>query len=317
VLAGGALVLLAIVGLFDQIPGDARPMYPVGEVYQAADEEFFADMEAALPDDAMVFQLPVMTFPENPPIGDVGSYDHLRGYILGGNELRWSAGGVAGRESDWQEVWETQPVERMVEGLAAVGFDALYVDTWAYPDRGAALDEELVPLVGPREGESAYGRMRWYDLRDVEDRLAAELDDDELEELRDAVLATIEVGFDGIHAPEPGPDGPFRWMSSDASIELDNHGEAGREVVVRFTPVGPAGSTVVAEGPGLVGDPVTLPVGQPAELRLRLGEGVSSIDLSTDAPASGESAEGDPLHLRLVGLAVTDAVVDEILGPPA
>lgn len=313
VLAGAGLVLLTSIGLLDQVPGDARPNYAVGEVYQAADTEFFADMEAALPDGAMVFQLPVMSFPEHPPLGDVGSYDHLRGYILGSNELRWSAGGMAGREADWQETWETQPVDRMVEGLAAAGFDALYLDRWAYPDHGASLHGELLPITGPPAGESAYGRMRWYDLRGVENRLSAELSDEELEELRRAIFAPLEVLFDGIFAEEVGADGPFRWMTTEASIVLENRGEDSREVILRLTPIGVVGSTLHVHGPGIDGSD-DLPVGQPAEVRFRLPQGTTTVDLSTDAPAAVTSADGQPLSLQLIDLSVTDAAVEGILG---
>ena len=283
-LAGAVIVLVTVVGLLDQIPGDARPQYTIGRVYQEADEDFFREMEASLPEGAMVFQLPVMSFPEHPPIGDVGGYDHLRGYILGSNKLRWSAGGITGRDADWQQTWESQPVDHMVKGLAAVGFDALYVDTWAYPDRGAALHESLVPLTGPPAGESAYGRMRWYDLRDVRDTLTAEgLGPGDMEDLRSAVLAPLGMTFEGIHEEEVGPTWPFRWMAPEATVVLDNPGDAEREVLLRLTPMGPAGSTLTATGPGIVDGSGVFPVGRPAELRLRLAPGSTSIEFSSDA----------------------------------
>ena len=62
---------------------------------------FVAEMEAVLPEQAMVFQLPVMEFPEAPVLGLL-PYDHFRPYLYS-KTLRFSFGSVKGRDRDkWQ-----------------------------------------------------------------------------------------------------------------------------------------------------------------------------------------------------------------------
>src|SRR5205807_609107 len=98
-------------------------------------------------------------------------------YLSGSGKLRWSYGGIRGRESDWQRQWAASIDTRAVEGLAAAGFSALYVDRFGLPDKGLALDRLLNSITGPAVAESDNGRLRWYDLRGVkatlEDRIGA------------------------------------------------------------------------------------------------------------------------------------------------
>jgi hypothetical protein len=75
----------------------------------------------------------------------------------------------------------------MIEGLAAAGFSALYVDRFGFADRGASLDAALRPLTGRVVAQSHNRRLRWYDLRPVRDRLRDELSPDEFNSLARAV----------------------------------------------------------------------------------------------------------------------------------
>ena len=78
-----AIVVVTIVGLFDQVPAGTRPSFAAIDAVYSSDVEFFEAMSRELPAGSMVFQFPVVPFPEQPPYVDVGSYDHIRGYLLG------------------------------------------------------------------------------------------------------------------------------------------------------------------------------------------------------------------------------------------
>jgi phosphoglycerol transferase len=107
--AVAAVGIVVAVGLFDQVPGNAGIDYETSRAYEETDRRFIAQMEQALPSGAMVFQLPVVPFPETASSEAMGLYDHLRGFFLGSNGLRWSSGGIEGRISDWQSGWVRQP----------------------------------------------------------------------------------------------------------------------------------------------------------------------------------------------------------------
>jgi phosphoglycerol transferase len=121
-------------------------------------------MEAALPEGGMVFQLPVMDFPEAPLPG-IPSYDHFRPYLYS-SQLRFSFGSMKGRERErWQHEVQQLLVEgatvdqgakqirfkpanvrRAVDELEKRGFQALYLNRNAFPDRGRGLEDALLEI---------------------------------------------------------------------------------------------------------------------------------------------------------------------------
>jgi hypothetical protein len=154
-----------LVILWDQVP--ATPTAEVRATIErqvAADREFTEKMEAALPAGAMVFQLPVMEFPEA-PIPGMPPYDHFRPYLFS-RQLRFSFGSHKGRE---REKWQPAVQAKFFEGatldqqagmirvnlanakvaideLKRLGFSAIYVNRNGFPDRGRGIEEALLEL---------------------------------------------------------------------------------------------------------------------------------------------------------------------------
>ena len=86
----------------------------------------------------MIFQLPIMDFPESPAPG-VGSYDHLRPYLYS-HDLRFSFGTDKGRpDGEWQHQLAQLPFADVIAQLESTGFAAVYVNRNGFPDKGAAL----------------------------------------------------------------------------------------------------------------------------------------------------------------------------------
>lgn len=164
---GGLAAAAAICGLvlWDQVPRAPAAEITAGIARQvAADREFTAKMEAVLPDGAMVFQLPVMDFPESPQPG-IPSYDHFRPYLYSSN-LRYSFGSMKGREREkWQaavqgKLFEAATLDReagmirvnqanaraAVDELKRLGFAAIYINRNGFPDRGKGIEEALLEL---------------------------------------------------------------------------------------------------------------------------------------------------------------------------
>jgi hypothetical protein len=159
-----AIGLVAVI-LFDQVPrGPTAEQTATIAGQVAADRDFARRMEAALPAGAMVFQLPVMDFPESPLPG-IPAYDHFRPYLYS-DGLRFSFGSMKGREGErWQQelqqlfvtgarvdqeqqriVFDPASVRKAVEELERRGFAAVYVNRNAFPDRGRGLEEAFVEL---------------------------------------------------------------------------------------------------------------------------------------------------------------------------
>jgi hypothetical protein len=129
-----------VVGLSDQwsiTRGFASGGAQVSENWHRT-SAFVADLEARLPDAAMVFQLPTRPYPRDPGVEKMGVYDHFRPYLVS-RRLRWSYPALTSRQQRWeQSVIERPPLE-WPAALAQHGFSAILVDRAGYADRGESL----------------------------------------------------------------------------------------------------------------------------------------------------------------------------------
>ncbi len=159
-----AIVLCGLI-LWDQVPRAPTAAQTAEIARQVdADREFVATMEKTLAPDAMVFQLPVMEFPES-PIPGVPPYDHFRPYLYS-KQLRFSFGSMKGREREkWQQQlqnllvagatpdqeaqkirFNADNVRRAVDELKKLGFAAVYINRNGFPDRAKGLEEAFLEI---------------------------------------------------------------------------------------------------------------------------------------------------------------------------
>lgn len=141
-----AVGLLSILILWDQVPRSPGSQEREAIASQVqADREMMKSMESALPPGAMVFQIPVMDFPESPAPG-VPSYDHLRPYLYSKN-LRFSFGSNKGRaDGRWQHELARMSLPDAVREIQNRGFSALYINRNGFPDKGKAIEDTLRSL---------------------------------------------------------------------------------------------------------------------------------------------------------------------------
>jgi hypothetical protein len=138
-----AAIALALT-LADQLPPLASPsaIRDTGSRV-ASDAAFAQSLEGRLPPGSMVFQLPVVDFPEGQQVLGTSDYEHLRTY-LHSRWLRFSYGSDKGRPRDaWQRRAEALVPAEMASALERVGFAGLLVNRKGYPDGGLQLKEAL------------------------------------------------------------------------------------------------------------------------------------------------------------------------------
>lgn len=159
-LSGLAALVVTVIGLADQLP---RP--PGLERQQRiakrieSDRELGGLLEGRLPQGAMVFQLPVMMFPEAAPSHRLGDYDHFRPY-LSTSSLRFSYGSLKNRSRGrWQRDAEKLPTPEFVQKLEQYGFAALYFNRSGFADGGAKLLEELSDMGRTQRIEGKLGEQ--------------------------------------------------------------------------------------------------------------------------------------------------------------
>lgn len=142
-----AALTVALIGLLDQIPrrwpADVRERMATEA---RSDVKLGQELEAALAPGAMVFQLPVLGFPEVLPPFRLVDYEHFRPYLTT-QTLRFSYGAAKFRSrSRWQRDLENLPLETLVRRLESYGFAALYLNRKGYEDRAEKILGELAQL---------------------------------------------------------------------------------------------------------------------------------------------------------------------------
>lgn len=143
ILWGTIAAVLGLTILWDQVPRAPSADYTNAiNVLVDSDRRFVAQMESALPDGAMVFQFPVMEYPESPVPG-VGSYEHFRPYLYS-SKLRYSFGSQKGRDREaWQKEVANMPIEKALPEIARRGFAAIYINRRGFQDGGKALEDAI------------------------------------------------------------------------------------------------------------------------------------------------------------------------------
>jgi hypothetical protein len=171
------LAAVLVVGVLDQAAPAVMPDPDARAPVWQADGAFVASLERQLPADAMVFQLPVVDWPEHSATGRMAAHDEIKMGYLHSKTLRWSTAGVRGREGEWQWPASSLPTRDFVRGLIALGFSAITVDRFGYSDDGDRLVAELEALLGsplPTTGD----RVVAWDLRPASSALLGGMSSD-------------------------------------------------------------------------------------------------------------------------------------------
>jgi phosphoglycerol transferase len=133
-----AAAVIAIAGFLDQTPTSYSAQVHGEFAAAEMDRSFVERIEAHVPPGSAIYQLPYIAFPESANVGTLNVYQLGTGYFESKN-LRWSFGGMAGREGDlFYRAMAKEPVLKQVEVLKRMGFAGVYMDLRGYEDHGAS-----------------------------------------------------------------------------------------------------------------------------------------------------------------------------------
>jgi phosphoglycerol transferase len=233
----GFYVLLSVVtaaAILDQTTRGYVPQYEQTKAEFLSDAAFMGTVETSLPQGAMVFQLPYVPFPENPPVNKMVDYDHLRGYLQS-RKLRWSYGAMKNRPGDlWEREIAALPIGEMMQSLALAGFSGVYVDRKGYTeDETAAIEAQLRETlqIGPVVSEN--GRLLFFKLTDYTQRLRQKYSESEWQVKQEQALhPLILVWGKGCWDLESSPEKNWRWCTSDGELRIHNASQQTRRVTL-------------------------------------------------------------------------------------
>lgn len=281
-LGWAVLGFLLIVGILDQTPAN---MFAVPAAW-ASDAAFVEKLQAELPAQAMVYQLPYRVFPEG------ARYDHLRLY-LHSTDLHWSYPVMRSRPGDfWHKELAAKPLDEMLPQLAWAGFQGICIDrsgdlTDADLEKKLAERLRVAPIVSPDK------QFAFYPLQEFSLALKAKVAPEEWQRLHDQTVHPVVIswlrGF--MRTPEMRPkDG--RWCSATGTAQLCNLGESPQTIrlslSVRSGFASPA--TLKIDGP-LLRCQATIDSEQgEIEAVIEVPPGRHMVSFSCDAPAFENNA---------------------------
>ena len=265
------LVIVTVLGVLDQASPAQMPTAGSAGRERAwrADDAFVASMQRRLPRDAMVFQLPVVDFPEHGSIGRMSAHDLIKEGYLHSTTLHWSAGGVRGRDGEWQWPAKQLSMTDLVRGVTAMGFSALMIDRYGYRENGDKEMRELKVLLGDPIATRG-DRLAAWDLRRARPSLLHGLNADARRALARQML-----------------DAPQLYVSTDADPLTDRGGK--HDLCASAT------ITIVNPGPHTVRQDLDIVFRQresaAKDARLEIGDRIVKI-------TTAEHAHGIRLHVR-------------------
>ena len=314
-LAGVALVAVAVVDQTGALPSRTDAVRA-----HRSDVEVAAGIEAMVDDTALAFQFPYVAFPGGVTDRGMPMYANLGPWAVGEDRVSYSSGAMQGRGGDWQASWVAREPDVMAIGLAAAGFDVLYVDRRADPTpfmqhtpRSGAETADALAAAGLIGQRSPDGTREWFDLRPLRERMIDQHGEEAVDALGAAVVRPIGVTFRGA-APYASDHPGARSLDAGSVITLRREDDDTRAVEVSFLLSGEAGATVeVTTDSGvrrvILGEaPTTVTVQVPMTGR------EATIQLDTDAaPLGGRSASAADSRLRLTNLEIVTPGVTALL----
>ena len=158
---------LLVIGVLDQTTTTFFfiPEYKKIEVEYRSDAEFVGRIESSLPNGAMVFQLPYMTFPEHGPLHRMTQdFEHVKPY-LHSTKLRWSYGAISTDPNDrWQRAVVLKPVPEFIDEIVANGFSGVYINRNGYADGAASLEAQLKTVLRDSPITNRDGTLLFFSL---------------------------------------------------------------------------------------------------------------------------------------------------------
>lgn len=161
-----SMVILLAFGIYDQTtPLDIERYHASAAAFEK-DEELVQAIDAIEDENAMIYQMPYMRYPENGGIQNMPDYAHMMGYLHSDN-LRWSYGAVAGREGDqWFKEIAEYPLEEQIEAVKQAGFAGIYVDWNAYlPDERTRMEQIFEACIGDVSASDSDNTRVYYSFR--------------------------------------------------------------------------------------------------------------------------------------------------------
>ena len=304
------IVTAALIGILDQTTKRYIPDYDQIKSEFSNDHEFVKRIESSMAENSAIFQLPLMSFPENPKINQMKDYDPARGY-LHSSKLKWSYGAVKNREGEVrQKMMTAKPSNEMVEALCLTGYSGLWVDRFGYSDKGAKLEGELTSLLAISPIVSNDGRLVFFDLKSSCQKLRDSMAEADWEAKRgDTVNSLLALWQDGFSDEERDEKDYWRWCAENGRMEIINNSRQPKNVTLEMSFSAGRDANLAIES-DLFNDRLKINfAGVPFSRTVTITPGRHVLRFSTDAPRILTPQDSRIIHFCLLNFKIKSAAM--------
>ena len=297
----GVTLVLIILGVLDQTHKSAEVDYKGTEIAYQRDHEYFKQIEAMMPENAMIFQLPIYHFPE-----DV-STSHMRGYLQS-DRLRWSFGAMLDRPIyAWQKETESKSVPEMLAELALIDFGGLYLDRTTPKPISPKLEEQISAILSQKPLISPNGSMVFYSLLEYKDKVRKLLTNNELAEYNNRSLHPIQTMWKkDFYDLESLNEMSWHWSGPNGELQIENPLDYPRKATIEMSIDSPNAGTlqirseIFSETFKVTTNPTTL------NKTFVIAPGKHTLKFICNAPAAHYSTDTRSLVFRVTNFKLTD-----------
>ena len=297
------LIFLTAFQIFDTTPTSLAPNYSQISQEWNRDARIAKVIQNSISPQARIFQLPIVKFPESPPVFQQADYEHLRMYLHLPSAY-FSYGGVKGRQSHWQNRLSNVP-ETLFTQLALVGFDAVWIDSRGFETNPSSFSLFAEKEIGTSLITTENSPFSLYDIRNFASDLKGSLTPEMQGEIRRQLLTPISYSpSGGMSALETDGLNSWFWSSSSGLLNFQNH--SGSDTHVEVT------GSIDALNPG------SLTISDPCKLEIKISQQARNFRCHFTVPKNGTQLrfmsdnlkidDGDPrdLRFRVVDLKVIE-----------
>jgi hypothetical protein len=278
-----AAAIIAL-GVLDQTNPAAAPDYAALTAKQAGLRALGVGLQSAV-GHCPVFQLPVVSFPEEPPPGRMDDYDHLLPSLFAPAGLRWSYGAIRGTSrADWQLALPVDDPPKLLDQLAAAGYCAVEVDRAGYA-LGTDPTGQIGKILGPTASQSTDGTLAAYSLQPLRKALMQGTPAQQARD-RDDVLRPSLVSLWASLVNVNGARIPSQWTGPTATLQVANMGNTARrlQVTLDIRALDGRAGTIGVAGDGVAASAIQLTKGSTtAVMQIQAAPGLTSVTLTSTA----------------------------------
>ena len=303
-----AVVFLALVAVADEAP-TAKYLHPeMRKARYEADERFVARVEAVLPENAMVLQLPYTEFPAEGPPGTMEFYEHSRAYIHS-HKCRWSWGALTGRGGEFLRPVGQMPAKDILEKAVLYGFQGIWLNNHGYP-AGSSPEKDLIALLPTPPLRSDDGIVSFFSLVGYTPPSRLRLSAEEWNSRAQLALHPVLISYaSGFYPEEHGPGRKWSWCRREGELVLRNTLNQPRQVLLTTTlqtgQWAPHGINITD---GVHPDRIMVStVGSPYARRIDLSpSGTVTLHFDTDAPPLVGPNDPRDIYFGLINVTVNE-----------